>query len=194
MAQIKSALEIALARTENVASDKEGLRLKELEEKGKKIASVYLNDHQDAKKLKTEISAFSGEDKKIILKAARTVLDSNFTLPAYDDFSIHLKILEEGYTALSGDPNQMATFFKEVAGFFKQYTDAKNQLAEALKARLEQVAKTKSQQVAAQTGMQMEIPPESLPEYAKAYRENLAKISEQYKEALDQVKEGLREI
>lgn len=194
MAQIKSALEIALARTEGVASDKEGLKNKELEDRGKKIASEFLNDHQDAGKFKKELEASSGKEKEIVLKGAREVLLGNFILPAYDDFSGALKTLQEGFSVVYPGSKELPRFFEEVGDFFQQYCDGRKQLIEAIKAQLVPLAKSKSQQLAAQTGMQVELSPEELPEFSRAYRENMAQMTDQYKEALDRIKATLENL
>ena len=191
MALIKSALEIALARTENVASDKEGLRQKELSETGKRIASVYLNEHQDPQKLQKELDAVDKADRKTVRTGAYEVLKANFTLPAYKDFADSLKILENGFAAMADKAKEIGQIFQEISRFFQQYVDDREQLLEALRQQLTPMARQKSQQMAAQSGMKVELTPEELPEFGRAYRDNLNRMNEQYQTALDEIKTEL---
>jgi hypothetical protein len=198
MGTIKSAFEIAMARTDEIAGDKEGLKIKAWENEGKKIASAFLLDHKEGERFAKEIKAAKGDGSpqaaEAILRGAKSVLANNFNLPVYKDWTESLNLLSAGYQALAPKPKEIAAFFKEAAGFFEQYWQSREQLAAAIKSQLAGAARSRSQQLTAQTGLKVELQPEELPEYARAFREHGAQLTDEFREALDKIKADLDRI
>ncbi|MBI9102044.1 MAG: hypothetical protein JEY99_06500 [Spirochaetales bacterium] len=194
MAEIKSALELALEKTEGVKSDKEGVKRKGLNEKGKKMASQFLNDHKDGKKLKKALGTVPKEDKKEVLKGVYQVLKANLTLPREDDFSEDLEVLKTGFTVITDNGNQLNVLFEQLEQFFTQFTQSKEQLYEGLKGQLTPLAQQKSQQISQQRGVQIDLHPEDLPEFGQALQENMAKLTDQFQQALNNVRAELDSI
>ncbi len=193
MAEIKSALEIALAKTEGVKSDKEGVRLKELAEKGKRMASRFLNEHQDPEKLAEEIRKEKKEDREKAVDGVFQVLKANFILPQTEDYQKNLNTLKEGFSVLGDEKEQLTFIFEQVDQFFQQYIQSKEQLIENLKERMLPLAQSKSQQISQQRGVQITLNPEDLPEYAQALNENMAQLTGQYQDALNNLKKDLND-
>ena len=64
MTEIKSALELALEHTQGIQGDKETLKANELKNKGKLLASVFLNpnEQKDGKDPISQLKSFSGKE------------------------------------------------------------------------------------------------------------------------------------
>ena len=118
MSEIKSALEIALARTEGVQSDHEGVRLKGLKDNGKKIASLFLNDHHDENKLKKAIDAVDKADRQEVIKGIFEVFKTNLALPQIEEFSESLANLKTGFLVISGEKKRLDVLFEQLEQFF----------------------------------------------------------------------------
>ncbi|MDR1894638.1 MAG: hypothetical protein LBQ61_08160 [Spirochaetales bacterium] len=195
MGTIKSAFEIAMARTEDVAGDKEGLKIKAWEEEGKKIASSFLLDHRDPKRFEEEFKAAkTGGDsraREARLAGAREVFKNNLCLPLYPNWPETLETLRLGYQVMASHPKEVNAFFKEAAAFFQQYWQSREQLGDAIRAQLQETARSRSEQLTAQSGFKVELDPEELPEYARAFREHEGRLTARFRTALEEVKTGL---
>ncbi len=194
MAEIKSALELALARTQDVKSDKEGLKAREITEQGRRLMSAFLNDHRDPDRLKEELSRISPEEKAYIVKGAFAVLKANLVLPAGLPQPELLGLLQEGFIILTGEKKKIQGIFDQLGQFFQQYDNSRNQLREAIKAQIMPTLKAKAREMSAKTGREVAVDPESYPEFAQILSDNMARVNEQFQVPLDELKASLEDL
>ncbi len=192
MAFIKSALEIALERTEGLKGDTRGLRIKELQNKGRKAASNFLfSTSTTAKNLADTLQEVPKPDRNHFKEGMKKAFFLNLTLPKTDDFGEFLDHLAEGLQILSKDKKKIVLFMEQLKSFFNQYRDNKTQLLEAVKQQYAPRLRQKEQELAQRTGQEIHLAPEQDPEFMDFLRQNVAKLDSQFSESLDQIKKEL---
>lgn len=194
MSEIKSALEIALARTQDVKSDKEGLKAHDQREQGKRLISAYLNEHKDLNRLKAELEKVSPKERKNLAKGAFEILKANLVLPQTEFPEEVLSLMERGFALITGEEEEMKFAFQQLRQFYQQYEQSREQLKEAVKAQILPTLQAKAHEMSAQTGVEVEIDPEDYPEFAHIMAENMARVNEQFQVPLEQMKQDLEEL
>lgn len=191
MAEIRSALEIALARAEDVKSDKEGLKAHVQKEEGKKLLSAYLNVHRDIDRLKGELKRAAPENRKNLTRGAFEILKANLFLPQGELPEEHLSLMEAGFSLITGKPKKVKNAFLQLKEFYRQYKGSREQLKQAVKAQIMPKLQAKAHELGAQFGREVKIEPEAHPEFLQIFAKNLGRVNEQFQVPLDQMKEEL---
>ena len=194
MAEIKSALEIALARTEGMEMNKDKIRAKEQKVAGRKAALSFLDGRIDSKEFSKMVKKEKGDEKASFIAGAAGTFMSVVKLPTSTDFSTELTRAGEGMAALSDNANDIKQMFAQLSQFFEQYIQNREQLEEQLTSQFAPVLKQKEEAIAAQTGSRINIDPMDDPDFQKAYSQNLGNLSKSYLEALEQAKGQLKEF
>ena len=194
MAEIKSALEIALARTEGMEMDKDKLRAKEQKVSGRKAALSFLDGKLDSKEFSKMVKKEKGGMKEAFIAGAAGSFMSVVKLPSDSDFSEGLAMAAEGLAALSDDPKDIRQMFEQLNQFFGQYLQNREQLEKQLIAQFEPILKQKEEALAAQTGSRIKLEPMDDPDFQKAYSQNIGGLNKNYLEALEQAKGQLKEF
>lgn len=196
MTEIKSALELALERTQDIQGDKETLKINNLKNDGKKLASAFLDPGEDTddKEASAKFKSLSGEQQKVFREGFFSVMTANLTLPTAAGYESRLEILEKGLSLVIKDKKQISYIFQQVTQFFGQYLQSREQLVAAVKQQYEPRLREKEQMLAQQMGSEMKLTPEQDPEFASLLQKNYAQLEEQYNQALQQVKEQLAEM
>ncbi|MDR2111349.1 MAG: hypothetical protein LBP32_08595, partial [Spirochaetaceae bacterium] len=120
MGRIKSALEIALERTESVKSDKAGIDQFEAKQRGKRLANEFLADPK--KSLEEEIKKIPGEQRDAFKQGVFDVLVSQISLPASRDDKSRVDAVGRGLQSVIGD-GRFAALYKQFSGALSQYLD-----------------------------------------------------------------------
>ena len=191
MGEIKSALELALERTEGIKGDKETLQKHQAEEDGKKAASQFLQNPEESD-LGKFVKQYSGEYREIVRAGIMSVLLANVILPATAENSSRLKIVEKGLSAVAGNKRQVGYIIQQIEQFFTQYLDNREQVTQRLSKQYEPRLRQKEEELAKQFGSQVKIDMKQDPEYLQTLRQTLSRLEEQYQEALAQAKDELR--
>ena len=102
MTEIKSALEIALEKTQGIQGDKETLKNSKLKNDGKKLASAFLDPASDVDErvVLDKMKSLTSDEQKFYKEGFSDAMLANLTLPAIDTYSEKLKILEKGFQAV----------------------------------------------------------------------------------------------
>jgi hypothetical protein len=195
MSEIKSALEIALEKTENIKGDKETIRAHELRQKGKKLASNFLQAPEDKQiNLYKEIKKYPKKEMRPVQEGAFEVCMANLSLPREDYSEKTLKRLESAFSQLTGNKRQTAYLFQQTSQFFQQYLQNRQQLLQNIEEQFKPELQKKEQEISKQIGSKVKIDPNQLPEYKKAVQQNIGRFDRQYQEAFQQVKEELEKL
>lgn len=196
MTEIKSALEIALARTKDIQGDKETLKINALKNDGKKLASTFLEPTADAgeSEVTSKLKSLSGSDRKPFIEGFSSVLQANLTLPQSDDFSEKLTQLEKGFQAIIKEKKQVTYVFQQVSQFFEQYFQARDQLEAGVKEQYEPKLREKERALEQQMGAKVALTHEQDPEFLALLSKNYSRLDEQYTQALQQVKDQLKQM
>lgn len=202
MAKIRSALEIALERSESIEADPEKYRLDGLVKQGKRIVGTYLFDPEPSLEQFTrefgELTApLKQEQQKAVLKEVVDTLLANIALPADDLFVQQLGRVKAALESLIPTGNTETTealrdMFIQIDGFFQQYLDTRSQLTDRVRQQYEPQLRRREEQLSRQYGQQVQLRPEQDPEFLKLLDKNMQHLESQYQEALRQVKEELK--
>jgi hypothetical protein len=192
MALIKSALELALENTADIVGDKESIRHRELEERGKRIASRFLFDLEEKnEELASALKEQKKEEKKEVTDAVVSVFLSNITLPREEVATAMLDRIKEGLLVITGEKKKIPAVIDQLSQFFLQFIENRDQIIEHLKKQFQPQLDAKSKALSRQYGRQVNLTPEQDPEFMEHLNHNLGKLEEQYQNALDQAKKDL---
>jgi hypothetical protein len=188
MARIKSALELALERTQDVQSDRSKLDEYEEKQRGRRVyAQLTENPELDIRKALQEASA---KNPRWAEEGFFDALLANITLPNDAAETERLKLLRRGFEAIVKD-RKVGQIFEQLGQFFQQYLDNRQQLIENLRKQFEPRLRKKEDELARQTGQRVRIDPASDPEFAGALKQYLGGLQQQYGEVVDQVRAEL---
>ena len=191
MAEIKSALEIALEKTAGIEGDKETLKANEYKNDGKRLASRFLSDNEEKVDVSGELKSRADAEGRNVKEGFLHTILANLSLPTDDTYPGRIKKLEEGVHHVVKDKKSVSHLFQQIDQFFKQYLQTRDQVGEQLKQQYEPQLREKERQLAKQMGSQIRLTAESDPEYMNLLHKNLARLEEQYSQALVQVKDEL---
>ncbi len=195
MAHIKSALELALEKTEGIKINKEDIKLKEIQNKGRSMASEFLfGNGATAEKLSETIGKYKKREKEAFREGVAKTFLSNITLPKNGNFTELIDRITEGLSVLTKDKKQINIFMEQLKSFFSKYMENREELTEAAKAQYQPRLRQKEQELARQTGQQVQLTPEQDPEFMDFLKQNLARLDEQYSMSLKQFKDELKKF
>ncbi len=191
MAFIKSALELAMEKSEGLTVDKEELHRKELLTAGKVACAGALSGSEESwePELKAQEKALSKGDFSLWSQGAADTLLSRIQLTEQGpvaEMNRVLSLLDElGRKKSSARLQKMA----QLVGQFQQEL---KQLKEAIAQQIGPAIRQRAQQLAQQTGASAQFILEKDPTYLKVLNENLEPMRAEYTQALDQLKAEFR--
>jgi hypothetical protein len=198
MGDIKSALELALERTADIQSDRTKLHEHEALQKGKRLASKFLHPEPDSEEeqvdLKEELKGVKKEDIKLVRQGVFDVILSNITLPHEEIKEDLLGRAAKGLEILLNNRKQIDYVFKQLKEFFSQYLQNKEQIRQNLEQQFAPRLRQKEEALKEKFGSSVELDPAADPEFAEYLKQNYAELDKQYLEALNQLKEQLKQM
>jgi hypothetical protein len=189
MSFIKSALEIAMEKTEGIKGDKTALAAAAGREEGKKLASAFFADPSMdiAKKFKE----YPGDRLPWIKEGFFGVVSANLTMPRDEADLARLEPIGAALEAVIRDKSQVRYLKQQITQFFKKCIEDRTHLADALMKQLQPMLRQKEAQLSKQVGRPVKIDPKADPDFAKAYNRNMGNLESKYGEVLAQVKAEL---
>jgi hypothetical protein len=196
MARIKSALELALERTEGVKSDKETLKADAMRKEGKKLASDYLQApaNGEAVDLQKRLKAYKDKDLVWVREGIAQVFLANLILPADDTYTQRYDLLAKGILELVKDKKNAGYILKQIGQFFSQYRENQKQITQNLERQYAPKLRQKEAEISRQMGAEIHLSPQSDPEFVKLLKGQYAQLESRYQEALLDVKKELEKL
>jgi len=188
MAHIKSALEIALQRTESVKSDKAGVEQFELRREGKKIAGAFL-ESPDEQPIEAALKRFPKDKQAAVKRGALDILIAQVSLPAAKDDLIRLGNVGKGLHSILGD-KQFSHMFQQLLQALDRFLSEADQYDKAIRQQFAPKLRQKEEDIARRTGRRLQIDPMQDPEFVQFYTQNMGALKERYQGAVDQVREA----
>jgi uncharacterized protein YukE len=186
MGRIKSALEIALERTESVKGDKTSIDQFEAKQKGKRLANAFL---EDPKKFPDdELKKLPKEQQQAVKQGMFDVFLSQITLPAVREDMARIEALGRGLQFILGDP-RFAAFYKQFTAAAARYLEEIDQYGEAIRRQYAPKLRQKEEELSRRLGRQIQIDPFQDPEFAAFYNQNMNALRENYESLTAQVRE-----
>ncbi|TVR70076.1 MAG: hypothetical protein EA427_06715 [Spirochaetaceae bacterium] len=192
MGEIKSALEIALERTRDVQSDPQALRRHEARTEGKKMLAALREDREFD--LHKALKAVPRERRTWVREGLYEAARGNLSLPQSELDLDRLDELGVVFLELARDRGGVKQLMTQLREFFSQYLSNRQQLIEELRRRYEPRLKQRQQQLSQQYGREVRIDPASDPEFSQVLQENLGQLQGQFRTALEEVDNHLRNL
>ncbi|MDR2371211.1 MAG: hypothetical protein LBD71_07000 [Treponema sp.] len=191
MGHIKSALEIAMERTESIRGDKTSINLYEAKQKGKKLANEFLEDPQ--KDFEAELKKASQEEQASIKQGAFDVFLSQLTLPLSKDDEKRIETIGRGLQVIIGG-GRFTAVFKQLREALSRYLNEAARYEEAILRQYEPKLRAKEEELSRRMGRQVKMDPFQDPEFAAFYNQNMNALKGNYRTMIDEVSAEARRI
>ena len=185
MGRIKSALEIALERTETVKTDKASIGLYEAKQQGKKLANALLAD--PSKKLEDELKKFPVEQQESLKQGVFDVLIPQVALPAAAEDLQRVETAGKGLRALISD-GRFAAMFKEFLDVLNHYFGEAAHYEQAIRQQYAPKLRQKEEELSRRMGREVRLDPFQDPDFVAFYNQNLNALKANYQVAVDQMR------
>jgi hypothetical protein len=189
MGRIKSALEIALERTESVKSDKAGIENFEARQQGKRLANEFLGDPK--KSLDEALKKAPKESLESLKQGIFDVLYAQITIPSSPEDEKRLELVGKGLQWIIND-SRFSALYKQFTQFIARYLDEAAQYEEAIKRQYAPKLRKKEEELARRTGRQIQLDPFQDPEFIAFYHQHINALKENYQAAVQQIQEQAR--
>lgn len=211
MARIRSALEIALERTESVEGDPQKIKNSELIKTGKRFMGTFLFDHDSTvEALSEKMNALPEADRALVREHMIETLLLNVSLPQDELYVMALGKLKSASELLAPDTttetaaepseesaqeaNTVTQLFIQLDQLYIQYLQSREQLLEMAKQQYAPHLKQKEEQLSRQTGKPVHLQPEQDPEFIKFLEANYQRLEENFQEAVQGLRDQLRAL
>ncbi len=192
MADIKSALEIALEKIDKLGqpTEEEHLRWKYVPQ-GERLAVRYLRENCN---LVAELSQYEGKARGYVTEGAAGILFRNIGLPRNDSIKKTNRRVMEGLKLLKGDKVGVENVYSRIRHLFNHYAEQGEQQRieayEKLKADFEaKMRQARQQQLGPLIGMKINA--ESQPQFQQEWRNIQHQLDSQYLTLLGEYKREL---
>ncbi|MDR0402152.1 MAG: hypothetical protein LBH35_01025, partial [Treponema sp.] len=169
MGRIKSALEIAMEKTEGVQGDKNSVGLFEAKQRGKRLANDFLAGE---KSLEEEIKKVPAEERESLKRGIFAVLVSQLNLPAVPDDMQRLERAGKGLASVIGD-RRFSMLYQQFIQAVSGYLDEAAHYEDALVRQYTPKLRQKEEELARRFGRQIKLDPFQDPEFVAFYNQNI---------------------
>ena len=192
MGRIKSALELALERTESVKSDKGSIDQFEAKQRGKKLANAFLDGTLSPQNprdgLEAELKKAPKEEQRALKQGIFDVFIAQVTLPVTKDDEKRIEAAGKGLQAVIPGP-QFGMLYKQFLQAISQYLGEMAQYDEAIRRQYAPKLRQKEEELARRYGRAVKIDPFQDPEFLAFYNQNMNALKGNYQALVDQVRE-----
>ena len=191
MGRIKSALEIALERTETVKSDKISIEQFETKQRGKRLANAFLEDPK--KSLDEELKKTPKEQRESLKQGIFDVLIAQINLPVTKEDEKRIEVVGRGLQAVINN-SRFAAVYKQLAQALSQYLGEAANYDQAIRQQYAPKLRQKEEELSRRIGREVRIDPFQDPEFIGFYNQNMHTLKRNYQAAVDQVREEARRL
>ena len=188
MGKIKSALEIAMEKTENIAIDENKIRINQENERIRRIAGEYLAKEERDDNLLKALDDYSEE---VLKRALKNLMLSSLTLPNYEVVDDRYERLLAIMNCIMRDDKNAIALYERITAFLKQYPLHRKELVESLKKQLEPMLEEKSEAMSQKLGRAIRLNIEDDKETLEIIEQNLEHLEKQYNDNLENAKKSL---
>jgi hypothetical protein len=191
MGKIKSALEIALERTESIKTDKASIGQFEAKQQGKRLANAFLAD--TSMNLEAELKKHPKDQQESLKQGIFDVLLPQVTLPVTAEDMPRVETVGKGLRVLISD-GRFATMYKQLIQVLSRYLDDVAQYDQAIRQQYAPKLRQKEEELSRRIGREVRLDPFQDPEFVAFYNQNLNALKANYQVAVDQVKSEAQKI
>lgn len=187
MAEIKSALELALEKAERYGrATKEELTRGQFRDQGRQLAVNFLKDGGD---LEAEISRLPAPAQEEARAAIKEVLLRNITLPRNGEQEPRRAQALEGLMLVARDKKAMARQKAELEQLLQNFLQVRNNVLQQLKARFGAGIDQMQRTLEAQMRQRVKVEVEHLPQFQEEWRKFHGQLLDQFEPMLEACKE-----
>jgi hypothetical protein len=186
MGKIKSALELALERTDSIKGDRSSIDQYEAKQRGKKLANAFLENPKEG--LEGELKKCPKEELKALKQGMFDLLVSQIKLPAAKDDQARIEAVGRGLLAIIKD-DRFGALYKQFRQAIAQYIDETARYDEALRSQYAPKLRQKEEELSRRLGTEVRLDPLQDPEFVKVYSQTMNALRENYQALVDQVRE-----
>ena len=190
MGVIKTALEIALEKTEKVKSDKSSISQFEAKQRGKKIANACLDGDVD---LASEIKNTDAGQRESLKQGIFDVLVSQINLPSAREDEKRIEAIGKGLQIIINN-SRFTSIYKQVVQLFSQYLQEMSQYDQAIRQQYAPKLRQKEEELSRRLGREVRIDPFQDPEFVTFYNQNINALKGNYETLIEQAKEEIRRL
>ena len=191
MGRIKSALEIALERTESVKTDKASIGLYEAKQQGKRLANAFLAD--PSKNLEDELKKIPKDQRESLRQGIFDVLVPQIALPAVAEDIQRIEAVGKGLRVLIND-GRFAAMYKQFIQVLSNYFGEVTHYEQAIRQQYAPKLRQKEEELSRRMGREVRLDPFQDPEFVAFYNQNLNALRANYQAAVDQMKDEAMRI
>jgi hypothetical protein len=191
MGRIKSALEIALERTESVKSDKKSIDQFDARQQGKKLANAFLAG--DDRSLEGDIKKADRETRSFLRQGMFDALIAQVALPVTEDDQKRIEAAGKGLEAVIND-GRFKALYKQFLQLISRYIGEVQRFDEAIRAQYEPKLRQKAEELSRRLGQQVSLDPFQDPEFTALYNRNLNSLRDSYQTVVTQLREQAEQL
>lgn len=187
MGRIKSALEIALERTESVKGDKDSVEQFELKREGKRIAGAFLENPSE-KSIEGELKKLPKEKLPAVRRGVFDILVAQISLPSRKEDLPKLELVGKGLQGVIGD-RKFTALFNQLVQMLQQYLSELDQYDQSIRRQFAPKLRQKEEELARRLGRAVKLDPFQDPEFVAFYNQNMNTLKDRYQTVISQVRE-----
>jgi hypothetical protein len=194
MGKIKSALELALERTEDIQGDKSSLEQYDARQRGKKLANEYLEGNAASlAALETELKKMPAALKDAVTRGLSEVFLARIALPQDEAALKRLEVLGRGLQIIIHD-TRFPSLWKQFQAAARQYIDESAQYEEAIKRQYAPQLRQKEAEMSRRLGQEVRLDPFQDPEFVAFYKKNMDALKLNYEPLLQDLRAQINEF
>ena len=185
MGKIKSAIEIALEKTESVKGDKDRIGQFEAKQKGKKLANQFLEGN--VKSLAELLEKEANAEQESLKQGIFDVLISQITLPITKEELKRIELSCQGLQTVIGG-KRFGDVGKQLIQVMNQYMEEASHFEDAIKRQYAPKLRQKEEELSHRFGRPVKLDPFQDPEFVAFFNQNMNALKANYQTAVDQTR------
>jgi hypothetical protein len=190
--RIKTALEKAMERAQNLEVSETELQQMDLVPKGQTLAAKFLQDKD--LDLRQELAGFREAERHLVLKGLEETLLRNINPPATEGAAETNRRAMEGILTIKEDKRAVMEVFGELEYLFQYYTEAVKHTYANLKEVFSRRTDAAKQVLEQQMGIRVRVDVEKHPAFQEEWLRALNDLNARYEGILAEHKERIRRI
>ena len=190
MAEIKSALELALEKAEHYGrASKEEMELAQYQDQGRRLAVQFLKGEGD---LEADLKSLPAQTQPAARLAIKEVFLRNFGLPRENAVDPRQDRAMEGLLLAAENRKAMAYLQTELEQVLQQYLQFRSNALQQLKARFAAGMGQMQKAMEAQNRQPMNLDMERLPQFQEEWLRFKGQLQQQFEPVMANLKERMR--
>jgi len=186
MAEIKSALELALEKAERIGkASAEEMQTLKWQEQARRLAAAFLRQDME---LETELPKLPPEAQTVVNKQIREILLRNILLPREGEIEETVRRALQGMPQLARDKKAALRVVQEIERIFQSFLQVRQNALDQFKAQFSAQLDGVKRALEQQMHRQVKIDVEHTPQFQEQWRAFEAQLVQQFEPLLDKHK------